>query len=65
MFRWALAFFLIAVVAGIFGFTGIAVGASSVAKIVFGAALALGVIGAVIALVRRNPPHRDGGRPDV
>lgn len=65
MFRLALAFFLIAVVAGIFGFTGVAVGASSVAKIVFGAALTLGVIGAVIALLRRNPPHGGGAHPDV
>jgi uncharacterized membrane protein YtjA (UPF0391 family) len=36
MLRWSAIFFLIAIVAAIFGFTGIAEGAASVAKILFG-----------------------------
>jgi uncharacterized membrane protein YtjA (UPF0391 family) len=35
MLRWAATFFLIAVVAAIFGFTGIAAGAASIAKVLF------------------------------
>ncbi|MEN3352022.1 MAG: hypothetical protein V7640_180 [Betaproteobacteria bacterium] len=35
MLKWALIFFLISIVAGFFGFTGIAAGAASVAKIFF------------------------------
>lgn len=35
MLKWSLAFFLVAIVAAIFGFTGIAAGAASVAKIIF------------------------------
>ena len=33
MLTWAIIFFLISVVAGIFGFTGIAVGAQAVARV--------------------------------
>jgi uncharacterized membrane protein YtjA (UPF0391 family) len=35
MLRWALGFFIIAVVAGIFGFGGIATGAADIARICF------------------------------
>jgi uncharacterized membrane protein YtjA (UPF0391 family) len=35
MLRWAAVFFLIAIVAAVFGFTGIAVGAAAAAKITF------------------------------
>ena len=35
MLRWALAFFLIAVIAGIFGFTGIEAGALEIARVFF------------------------------
>jgi len=35
MLTWAIIFFLISVVAGVFGFTGIAVGAQAIAKILF------------------------------
>jgi len=35
MLRWAAIFFVIAIVAALFGFTGIAVGAASIAKILF------------------------------
>ncbi|HEV3239495.1 MAG TPA: DUF1328 domain-containing protein [Casimicrobiaceae bacterium] len=44
MLTWAIIFFLISVVAGIFGFTGIAVGAKAIAKILFGIFLLLFLI---------------------
>jgi uncharacterized membrane protein YtjA (UPF0391 family) len=44
MLRWALAFFVIAVIAAIFGFTGIAAGAADVAKILFFIFIAICVI---------------------
>ncbi len=35
MLKWAVIFFLISVVAGVFGFTDVAAGAQSVAKLLF------------------------------
>lgn len=35
MIEWALIFFIVSIVAGIFGFTGIASGAAGIAKILF------------------------------
>lgn len=36
MLKWALFFLIIALVAGAFGFTGIAAGAATIARILFG-----------------------------
>ena len=44
MFSWALAFFLIALIAAIFGFGGIAASAVGIAKIIFVVALILAVV---------------------
>ena len=44
MLKWAIVFFVISLVAGILGFTGIAVGAASIAKVLFFLALAVFVI---------------------
>jgi len=44
MLTWAIIFFLISVVAGVFGFTGIAVGAQAIARILFGVFLVLFLI---------------------
>ena len=41
MLRWALIFFLISVVAGVMGFTGIAAGSATVAKTLFFLAVGL------------------------
>lgn len=53
MFNWAVTFLIIAIVAGIFGFTGIAGTATNIAWILF-------VVGLVLALVfmltGRKPP---------
>ncbi len=35
MLRWALGFFIIALIAAVFGFGGIAVAASEIAKVIF------------------------------
>ncbi|HVM74338.1 MAG TPA: DUF1328 domain-containing protein [Candidatus Saccharimonadales bacterium] len=35
MIRWAIAFFVVAIVAALFGFTGIAVASAGIAKILF------------------------------
>ncbi len=35
MLRWALIFFIVAIIAALFGFTGLAVGAAAIARILF------------------------------
>jgi uncharacterized membrane protein YtjA (UPF0391 family) len=45
MFTWAIIFFIIAIIAAIFGFGGVAASAAGAAKIVFVVALVLAVIG--------------------
>jgi uncharacterized membrane protein YtjA (UPF0391 family) len=39
--KWAIIFFIISLVAGLFGFTGIASGARTIAKVLFFIALAI------------------------
>jgi uncharacterized membrane protein YtjA (UPF0391 family) len=57
MLYWALVFFIIAVIAAIFGFGGIASGAALIAKILFFIFVAVFVIALIAGLVgRRNPP---------
>jgi uncharacterized membrane protein YtjA (UPF0391 family) len=53
MLRWALAFFIIALVAAIFGFGGIAVAAAGIAKILFFIFLVLFLVALLSGLVRR------------
>ncbi len=52
MFRLSILFLIVAIVAGIFGFGGIAAGAASFAKIVFFIALALLLINLVFGRTR-------------
>lgn len=44
MFSWAIAFFVIALIAAIFGFTGLAASAAGIAKIIFIVALILAIV---------------------
>jgi len=44
MLKWSAVFFLVAIVAAIFGFTGIASGAAAIAKILFGIFIGLFLI---------------------
>lgn len=50
MLKWALIFFVISLVAALFGFGGIASGAASIAKILFFIAVALLAIFLVLGL---------------
>ncbi len=51
MLKWALIFFLVSVAAGLFGFTGIAVGAAEISKILFFVFLVLFAIFLVAGLL--------------
>jgi uncharacterized membrane protein YtjA (UPF0391 family) len=50
MLRWALIFFVVSLIAGFFGFTGVAEGARSIAKTLFFIAIALFILFLIIAL---------------
>ena len=50
MIKWAIVFAIISIIAGVFGFTGIAAGSAAVAKILFFIALAIFVVLLVIGL---------------
>jgi uncharacterized membrane protein YtjA (UPF0391 family) len=41
MLKWAVVFLIIAIVAGIFGFTGVAAASATIAKVLFGIFLVL------------------------
>ena len=51
MLKWALIFFIISLVAGVLGFTGIATGAAAVAKLLFYIAIALFLLFLVLGLI--------------
>lgn len=52
MLRWALIFFVLALIAALFGYGGIAAGAAGIAKILFFAFLVLAAIAIVANLAR-------------
>ena len=56
MLRWAIIFFIIAIVAAIFGFGNIAAAATSIAKILFFIFLVLFLVALVAGLLRGRPP---------
>lgn len=56
MLYWAAAFFIIALIAALFGFSGIAVASVGIAKIIFFVFLVLFLISLVLALFNRRPP---------
>lgn len=53
MLRWTLTFLIIALVAAVFGFTGIAAGAAEIAKIIFYIFLVFFVISLIAGAFRR------------
>lgn len=53
MLRWALGFFILALVAALFGFGGIAAASAGIAKILFFVFLVLFVIALLTGMVRR------------
>jgi uncharacterized membrane protein YtjA (UPF0391 family) len=56
MLGWALTFLIVALVAAVLGFGGIATFAVDIAKIIFFVAIVLFAISAVIALIRGRSP---------
>lgn len=57
MLWWAVVFFIIAIVAAIFGFGGIAAGAMVIAKVLFVIFLILFVLSLLVYLVRGRRPR--------
>ena len=53
MLNWSVTFFIIAIIAAVLGFTGIASGAASIAKILFGIFLVLFIVS---LFFRRSSP---------
>ena len=56
MLYWAAAFFIISLIAALFGFSGIAVASVGIAKNIFFVYLVLFLISLVLALFNRKPP---------
>jgi len=56
MLGWAVVFFIVAIVAAVFGFGGIAAASAGIAKILFFVFLVLFVISLVAGLGKRRPP---------
>lgn len=54
MLRWAIAFLIIALIAAVFGFGGIAAAATDIARILFLVFLVLFAISLVFGLMRRG-----------
>ncbi len=57
MLGWAITFFIVAIIAAVFGFGGIAGAASSIAQILFFVFLALLVISLVAGALRGKKPR--------
>lgn len=54
MLRAAIAFFIIALIAAIFGYGGVAEGAADIGKVLFVGFLVIAVLALIVGLVRRN-----------
>ena len=61
MIGWAITFLIVALVAAIFGFGGIAGAAVDIAKLIFFVAIVLFAISAVIGLMRGRSPTLSRG----
>jgi uncharacterized membrane protein YtjA (UPF0391 family) len=51
MIKWAIIFFVISLIAGFFGFTGVAAGSRSVAKVLFFVAIAIFLVVLVFGVI--------------
>ncbi|HLO29222.1 MAG TPA: DUF1328 domain-containing protein [Anaerolineales bacterium] len=51
LLQWALIAFVVAIIAGLFGFTGVAQGTASVGRLLFGLFLMVAVVFLVLALL--------------
>ena len=59
MLQWSFAFFVLALIAGLLGFTGIAAGAMEIAKILFVVFLALFLISLLVGILFIGTVRRD------
>jgi uncharacterized membrane protein YtjA (UPF0391 family) len=57
MLSWALAFFVVAIIAAVFGFTGLAAGAAEIGKVLFFLFLILFAVSLVLGLRRGRKPR--------
>jgi uncharacterized membrane protein YtjA (UPF0391 family) len=57
MFGWAITFLVIALIAGVLGFGGVAIISIEIAKIIFTVAIILFLISVIIGLVRGRSAH--------
>ena len=57
MLGWAIGFFIIALLAALFGFGGIAGAAAGIAKLIFFGFLVLAVLSLAVGLVRGRSPR--------
>lgn len=55
MLYWALLFLIVALIAGAFGFGGIASGAATIAKVLFFIFVILFIVSLLMGLARRGP----------
>ena len=53
MLGWALAFFIVALIAAVFGFTGVAVASAGIAKLLFYLFLVIFLVTLVLGMTRR------------
>jgi uncharacterized membrane protein YtjA (UPF0391 family) len=56
MLRWAFIFFVFAIIAGVFGFTGIAGTSTDIARTLFFVFLGLVIVSALIGAFKGQPP---------
>lgn len=57
MLSWALAFFIVAIIAAVFGFGGIAAGASGIAQVLFFLFIVAFLISLLVGLFRGRSPR--------
>ncbi len=51
LFQWSLIAFVVAIIAGLFGFTGMSQGAASVGRVLFGLFLVVAAVFLILALL--------------
>ncbi len=56
MLSWALTFLIVAIIAALFGFGGIAETATDIARVLFFIFIVLFVVSLIFGLIRRRPP---------
>ena len=54
MLYWAAVFFVIAILAAVFGFGGVAAGAGTIAQVLFGLFLLFALVSLIVGLMRRK-----------